>query len=222
MSHFRPAFFAFLTDLKANNRKDWFEENRKRYEEDVKKPLLGFIEDFAPHLAGISPHFVADSRSMFRIYRDVRFSRDKSPYKTHAAAQFRHEDGRDVHAPGFYLHLEPDSVFVGVGLYHPEPRVAVKVRDAIVAQPERWAAILGGRDFAANCRLWGESLKSVPRGYAPDHPHAEHLKRKDFIATREMSPEAACRQGFLQEFVSFCRCSSDYNRFLTESLGLKY
>ena len=108
--HFTPALFKFLRELNKNNTREWFQANKDRYETDVRNPMLGFIADFAPYLEGLSPQFVAEPRrsggSMFRIHRDTRFSKDKSPYKTHAAAQFGHARGKDVHAPGFYLHLE--------------------------------------------------------------------------------------------------------------------
>ena len=110
-SHFKRELFHFLEDLNSNNRREWFEDNRARYEREVREPVIAFIMDFAPRLKQISSRFIADPRpiggSMFRIYRDVRFSPDKRPYKTHAAARFPHVMSRDVHAPGFYLHLEP-------------------------------------------------------------------------------------------------------------------
>ena len=137
--HFAPALFAFLRELRENNNREWFQANKGRYEADVRDPLLRFIADFALPLHELSTHFVADPRpvggSLFRIYRDVRFSKDKSPYKTQAAAHFRHERGKDVHAPGFYLHLEPDDVFAGAGIWHPDMKSLTKIRDAIVANP---------------------------------------------------------------------------------------
>ena len=108
---FSPALFAFLRELKDHNDRAWFNANKARYEEEIKEPALAFIEDFGYRLPEVAPHLTADKRSLFRIYRDTRFSKDKTPYKTHVGIQFRHERNRDVHAPGFYLHLEPDSVF---------------------------------------------------------------------------------------------------------------
>ncbi|MCH7945702.1 MAG: TIGR02453 family protein, partial [Armatimonadetes bacterium] len=112
----KPELLKFLSDLKKNNNRQWFQKNKDRYESDVREPLLKFIEAFEPRLHKISPHFIADARktggSLFRIYRDTRFSHDKRPYKTHAGVQFRHERAKDVHAPGFYLHIEPKQVFV--------------------------------------------------------------------------------------------------------------
>jgi uncharacterized protein (TIGR02453 family) len=119
-AHITPALFEFFRELKANNSKEWFAENKTRYEQQVREPLLAFIADFGLRLPAISPHYVADPRksggSLFRIYRDVRFSKDKTPYKTGAGIQFRHERGKDAHAPGFYLHLEPDGCFFGAGI----------------------------------------------------------------------------------------------------------
>src|SRR6185503_14437854 len=137
-----PDLFIFFRDLKANNTRAWFEANKSRYEQHVREPLLQFITDFGLRLAEISPHYVADARrsggSLFRINRDIRFSKDKSPYKTAAGLHFRHEVGKDAHAPGFYLHLEPDGVFAGVGIWQPDGPALAKLRDAIVQYPERW------------------------------------------------------------------------------------
>ena len=112
-----PALFDFLRELGANNERPWFEENKARYRAEVRDPMLDFIQAFAEPLAEISPHFRADPRanggSLFRIYRDTRFSKDKTPYKTNVGAHFRHEAGKDAHAPGFYLHLEPGMCFAG-------------------------------------------------------------------------------------------------------------
>jgi uncharacterized protein (TIGR02453 family) len=122
--------------------------NKQRYEKQVREPLLQFIADFGLRLAEISPHYVADARrvggSLFRINRDIRFSKEKTPYKTHAGVQFRHEVGKDAHAPGFYLHLEPDSVFVGVGMWQPIA-CSEQVRQAIVEQPDAGSGLLPTR-----------------------------------------------------------------------------
>jgi len=139
---FSPAPFRFLRELKANNDREWFAANKDRYEADVRGPALDFVADMAPHLERISPHFVADprpaGRSLFRIHRDTRFSRDKSPYKTYVGVQFRHELAKDAHAPGFYLHLEPKGVFVGAGTWRPDAPALAKIREAIARRPEGW------------------------------------------------------------------------------------
>jgi uncharacterized protein (TIGR02453 family) len=220
VAHFRPALFAFLKDLKADNTREWFQANKDRYRRDVQEPLLEFIAAFAEPLESISPHFVADPRpsggSMFRIYRDVRFSRDKSPYKVHAAAQFRHREGRDVHAPGFYLHLEPGRVFMGAGIWHPAGATLSGIRSAIVDDPDGWVEAKGGLE------LGGESLKRGPRGFDPDHPLMEDLKRKDFVSFFTSTQTAACRKGFLDRFAESCREASPFIGFLTRAVGLEF
>ena len=220
MDHFSPALFDFLTDLKHNNNREWFQANKERYRAEVQEPLLGFISAFAGPLGEISPHFVADPRpsggSMFRIYRDVRFSRDKSPYKVHAAAQFRHRDGRDVHAPGFYLHLEPDNVFMGGGLWHPPGPTLAAVRSAIVDDPNGW------RRATKGLNMGGESLKRAPRGFDSDHPLVDDLKRKDFVCMVESNQKQACRPGFLERFTDSCRTLEPLIRFLTEAVDLEF
>ena len=224
--HFGPKLFEFLLDLRANNYREWFQENKSRYERHVKEPLLAFIEDFEPYLHSISEHFVADTRanggSMFRIYRDVRFSKDKTPYKTHAAAQFRHEAGKSVHAPGFYLHLAPDEVFAGVGLWRPDSAALGRIRERIVADPAAWEAALDDPGFVEEFDLDGDSLKRPPKGFDPEHPHIEDLKRKDHVATCMFDEDEATAPGFIDSFADACRTSGRYMEFLTRAVGLPY
>jgi uncharacterized protein (TIGR02453 family) len=218
---FSPELFAFLRELRANNDREWFKANKARYEEAVQEPALQFIADFAPRLRKISPHFRADPRtvggSLFRIYRDTRFSRDKSPYKTHTGIQFRHELARDVHAPGFYLHLGPDEVFVAAGIWHPDGQSLGKIRDAIVADPKRWQRVTR-RDF----RLGGDSLKRAPAGYDSEHPLIDDLKRKDFIAVVPLSEKRATSRGFVDEFAATCRSAAPFVRFLCEAVDVPF
>lgn len=225
-AHFTPHLFEFLLDLRANNDRQWFQDNRDRYEQYVKEPLLGFIEDFGPRLHAISSHFVADARanggSMFRIYRDVRFSRDKSPYKTQAAAHFRHEAGKTAHAPGFYLHLAPGEAGAGVGIWRPATPVLTEIRNAIVADPEGWKEASSDPGFASEFSIVGDSLKRSPRGFEPDHPLIEDLKRKDHIAWVDFDEEDVCSPGFLEDFALVCQRAVPYMRFLTTALGLPF
>jgi uncharacterized protein (TIGR02453 family) len=226
MSTITPALFDFLRELKLNNNRQWFEGNKTRYEQVVKQPLLEFITDFGTFLPEISPHYLAIPKatggSMFRIYRDVRFSKDKSPYKTAAALQFRHEQGKDVHAPGFYLHLEPGSVFAGCGIWQPDTQTANKIRSAIANRPDNWLAAIQDAAFQKTFTLEGESLKQPPRGFDADHPLVEDLKRKDFIGSVELSEQVVCQDDFLTQYVEMCKAASPLMRFLTEALGLAW
>jgi uncharacterized protein (TIGR02453 family) len=221
--HFDREFFSFLEELKLNNTREWFLANKERYRSEVQEPLLSFISDFADPLHDISHEFVADPRpsggSMFRIYRDVRFAKDKSPYKTHAAAQFRHRAGRDAHAPGFYLHLEPGNVFVGAGSWHPGGEATAQIRTAIAENPKAWQKVLSSPGFSKRHQLVGESLKRPPRGFDPEHPLIEEIKRKDFISIENFSQAKACSPGFIDVVADSFRTASPLVKFLTEAVG---
>ena len=225
-AHFTPHLFEFLLELRANNDRAWFQDNNGRYEQHVKEPLLQFIADFGPKLQSISEHFEADTRtnggSMFRIYRDVRFSKDKSPYKTQAAAQFRHEVGKSAHAPGFYLHLAPDEVFAGIGLWRPDSATLGRIRNRIASNPQRWERASKEPAFLDAFELTGSSLKRPPKGFDADHPCIEDLKRKDHIAACMFDEEEATSPGFLDDFADACRMASPYMEFLTTAVGLPY
>ena len=145
-------------------------------------PALAFVAAFAPRLRADRPHFGADPRpsggSLFRIYRDARFSKDKSPYKTNAASTSA-TSGPDAHAP-VYLHLGPGEVFAGGGIWHPATS-RDRIREAIVAEPERWRVATPQGAFAKRLELGGDSLKRVPPWADREHPFADDLKRKDFF-----------------------------------------
>ncbi len=224
---FEPSLFKYLRDLKKHNERVWFKANKPRYEAELRGPMLHFIEEFAPHLEKISEHFLADPRpiggSLFRIHRDTRFAKDKTPYKTHAGAHFRHVRAKDVHAPGFYLHMEPDNVFWGAGIWHPDSATLGKIREAIVADPKRWQRLTHAKALsAAGCELVGDSLKRPPRGYDPEHPLIVDLKRKDFILAVTTSEEDALAPDFIERFAKFCKTAAPVNEFLTHALDLEW
>lgn len=225
-SHFTPTLFEFLTDLSENNNRDWFQANRDRYERDVREPMIEFIADFAERLERISPHMVADPRrsggSMFRINRDTRFSPDKSPYKTNVGAHFRHKVGRDVHGPGFYLHLQPGQVFAAAGIWMPDSGTLLKIREAVAANPVRWESIVNENSFASTFTLEGDSLKRAPRGFDPDHPLIETLKLKSFAATTVFDQEVACSNRFIDTYADTCRTAAPFSEFLTKAVGLDW
>ncbi len=220
--HFTPAVVKFLRDLKANNTRDWFNAHKDRFFDEVRTPAQNFIVDFGAGLQDISPHFRADPRpvggSLFRIYRDVRFAKDKSPYKTHAGLHFRHEAGKSAYTPGFYLHLEPGASFVGVGLWHPDNSTLKLIRDAIVADPAAWRKAVGQKSFTRHFTVTGDRLKRPPRGYDPEHPLVEILKLKDFTALAPLTQKQVTGPDFVNEFADLCRAGSPLVRFLCEVL----
>jgi uncharacterized protein (TIGR02453 family) len=223
---FGPEVFTFLADLRANNDREWFAANRDRYEEDLLEPSLEFINAFAPRLEKISPHFRADARpsggSLFRIYRDTRFSKDKSPYKTNVGIHFRHERAKDAHAPGYYLHIGPDEVFAGGGIWHPDTEAATRIREAIVEDPERWRRGTRTGAFAKRLGLGGDSLKRVPPWADPEHPFADDLKRKDFFGSARLDKSDVVAPGFVDEYARICRAAAPFMEFLCDALEVPY
>ena len=218
---FGPELFSFLRDLKDHNDRDWFNANKHRYENDLLEPALAFIEDFGLRLPAISPHLVADARrqggSLFRIYRDTRFAKDKSPYKTRAGIYFRHERSKESYSPGLYLNLEPRNVFAGGGMWHADPKTAHAIRTAIAKDPDGWG------EAKQNLQLGqGESLKRVPAAFDKDHPQAEDLKRKDFAAIQRFTQKEATTAGFLDRYEQACRCFSPLMAFLCRAVGVPY
>ncbi len=217
-------FFKFFRDLEKNNERDWFQTNKERYKSSVQAPLLAFIKAMEGPLADVSDCFIADPRgnggSMFRIYRDVRFSRDKRPYKEHAACQFRHMSGKDAHAPGFYVHLAPAEVMFGGGIWRPPNPVLTKIREAIVDDPEGWKKITRSRTFKKRFTgVRGDSLKRAPQGFDPEHPLLEDLKRKSFFAMQQVDPKLTLTPKFLKEVRGAFSAMAPFMEFLTTAVG---
>lgn len=219
--YFSSAFFGFLRELKKNNRREWFAANKDRYLADIEAPMRQFIADFALRLRHISPRFVADPRrvggSMFRIYRDTRFSADKTPFKTWVSARFQHDARDRPSVPGFYLHLEPGDSMGGGGLYHPDPATLLRVREHIVRAPREWHAVL-----ARGLEVQGDALKRVPAGFDPSHRFAEDLKRKDHYVMTSFTAREVGSPQFLDRFTETCAETAPLVAFLTKALGLRW
>lgn len=216
----------FLHDLAQNNNRDWFAKNKARYEQSVREPALAFIESMERPLKKVSPHFRAIAKksggSLMRVYRDTRFSSDKTPYKTNVGIHFRHEVGKDVHAPGYYFHIEPESVFVGAGIWHPDSSALSSIREAIDTYPARWKRARDAKAFRENFRLEGESLKRPPRGYDADHQYIGDLKRKDFIGVKELDVDALFDASIVSEVASSFKASKPFVRFLCEAIDVPF
>jgi uncharacterized protein (TIGR02453 family) len=219
-AYFTPDLFRFLSRLKRNNNREWFLRHKDEFENCVRQPALRFIEDFSVPLRELSPHLVADARptrgSLFRIYRDTRFSNDKRPYKTHVAMRFSHR-GKNVHSPGFYLHLEADGCFAASGLWHPEPPTLLKVRTAIVERGEEWRAV---RELLN----WDDATKLTrpPRGFCSDHEFVDDLKLRDLGTSVEFTEKQVCSPKFMSIFTDACRKMSPLAAFLSSALELRF
>ena len=221
-SHFSPAFFRFLRALKRNNTREWFAANRERYTAEVEAPMLQFIADFAPRLRAISRAYVADPKrtggSMFRIYRDTRFSADKTPFKTWMAARFPHEARKQMEGvPGFYLHIGPGESYGGGGVYHLEMSALTSIRQHIVAQPKAWAAVL-----KTGIEIEGDRLVRPPAGFDPSHRFIDDLKRKDLYTLTEFTEDDAVAPDFLSRFTDVCERAAPLLEFQTKALKLRW
>ena len=216
----------FLNDLSRHNNRKWFEVNKQRYERELREPALAFIEAMSEPLARLSPHFRAEPKkvggSLMRIYRDVRFSKDKRPYKTNVGIQFRHEKGKDVHAPGFYFHVDVDQVFLGVGIWHPESDVLKQIRKAIDKDPAGWKKAKGGKAFRDRYELAGDSLKRPPQGYSAEHPLIDDLKRKDFVAVQEFDHDALFSPDLVKNTIASFRGAKGFMAFLCKAVRVKF
>lgn len=223
---FAPTLFEFLEQLADHNNRPWFQENKRRYELLVLEPAMTFIRAFRPRLTKISPYFVASDQrvggSLMRVYRDTRFTKGGEPYKTNVGIQFRHEQGRDVHAPSFYVHIEPGECFLAAGLWRPDPVALGQVRQAIIARPDRWRRASGNRRFRERFSLDGNSLKRPPRGFPADHPLAEDLKRTDFIGVESLTEHDVLDRGFLDHVAASFTATRPFMRLLCDALNAPF
>jgi uncharacterized protein (TIGR02453 family) len=216
----------FLKELRVHNEKPWFEANKSRYEEGLREPGLRLVTDLAPVLKKFSKHMVADARpnggSLSRIYRDTRFAKDKSPYKTALFLHFGHDGGGEDAMPGFYLHIEPGASSIGGGIWHPATPALEKIRQAIVAAPAEWTRAKQGKHVGPGCAMGGEMLKKVPRGYDPEHPLAEDLRRKDFGLHQPLSDAALVGADLIRDIEKGFAAAAPLIGFLAEAVGLPF
>ncbi|HKC10903.1 MAG TPA: DUF2461 domain-containing protein [Vicinamibacteria bacterium] len=223
---FTPDLFRFLGELKAHNERDWFQKNKARYERSVRDPFLRFIADLGPRLKKISPEFVADPSpvggSMMRIYRDTRFSKDKTPYKVAVAARFSHAKGKEGATPAFYLRVQPGDCSVGAGIWRPEPNALKRIRQAIVGETKRWQRITQRHDSRSGCGMAGESLRRAPLGFDPNHPCLEDIKRKDFATRAPLDDRRVTSPRFTDDVLDAFQATAPFVEFLTEAIGLKF
>ena len=223
---FGPATMGFLAELEANNNRDWFQANKSRYDDCVLEPALDFIVAVGERLPAISEHLLAIPKrtggSLMRVYRDTRFAKDKTPYKTNVGIQFRHEQAKDVHAPGLYFHLDKHECFLGVGMWHPDKDALASIREAIIEGGRSWKRTRDDKAFGAVFELGGSSLKRPPRGYPPDHAYVDDLKRKDFIGIKRMAPEVAANPDLADEVANMFGAGKGLMRFLCRALSLPF
>lgn len=227
--YFTPKVFQFLRELEANNEKSWWEDNKDRYVETIREPALEFIADFGVRLQEISPHFSADARtvggSLMRPYRDMRFTSNDIPYKTNVGIQFRHAVGKDVHAPGFYLHLEPKACFAGAGMWRPEARVARQIRQAISDDPAAWEKAVKTKAFTEAWTISQDDedmLKRIPKELDAAHPYTDDLRMKSFTAGARLTQAQVTKSSFDSDLALMYDRAGPFTAFLCDAIGLPF
>jgi uncharacterized protein (TIGR02453 family) len=223
---FDKSLVKFLGQLERNNNRDWFKQNKDLYEAQVRGQALAFIRAMAPRIERISGHIlVSDSKaggSMMRPYRDTRFSSSKQPYKTNVGIHFRHGEGEDAHAPGFWMHIEPGEFWLAVGMWRPSPEALLKVRRQMVARPQEWLAVRDEPGFRAKWQVVGNALKRAPRGFDPHHPLIEDIRRTEFLGYREMGMKELYRRDVVDRVAVCYDASRPFMQFLCGALMLRF
>ena len=226
---FTSEALTFLRSLRRNNRRDWFTAQRERYETVVRRPLMELVEEMDARFARFAPEMVGDPRrSVFRIHRDVRFSADKSPYKTHAACWFFHRDagkgvgGTNPHGgAGFYFHIEPGASIVAAGLWMPPAESLRRVRQALAEDHAGFLKTVRARAVARRFGALSDEavLRRVPRGFDPDHPAAEWLRYRSFTVSRELSPDELLSPALADTLERDYRMLLPFVRWLNRACG---
>ena len=216
---FNPETLRFLRALKRNNRREWFNAHRDDYERHVRAPMIAIVERLASDFRSFAPELVASPKiSMYRIYRDTRFSENKAPYKTHVAAVFPTRGLAKHEGAGLYFHISHQDVWIGGGMYAPQPPQLYAVREHIAANAGQLRAIVESPAFRRAIALEGEKLSRVPRGFPKDHAAAEYLKFRHFIAGAEFPASLAASPKFYPTLLSTFRAVIPLSRFLNTPL----
>jgi uncharacterized protein (TIGR02453 family) len=224
--YFTDDTFKFLRQLARNNNREWFAKHKPRYEEYVQAPFLRLIGDLEGPLAAISPHYRAVAQkqggSLFRVYRDARFSTDKTPYKTWAGARLFHARRKELQTPMFYLQVQPGDCMIAAGMWRPEPPALKRLREFIVDNPAAWKQATQSPAFRKAYEMGGDSLSRPPRGYDPKHELIDDLKRKDFVAWRKYDDAEMIAPGLVRRIEKDLKGLAPLNDYLCAALDLEF
>jgi uncharacterized protein (TIGR02453 family) len=226
-TYFSDASFKFLRGLARHNDKTWFNDHKAQYEDHVRQPFLRLLTDLQPDLATVSLHFRSEPKtvggSLFRIYRDARFSNDKSPYKSWQGARLFHERHKLVPAPSFYLHLQPGECFVGAGLWHPEPDTQRRVRQFILDNPGSWKKAAHDAPFRRRFEFEeSEKLVRPPRGFPADFEFIEDLKHRNFVFWRSLDDATMTGPKLRQTVAADLKALGPFVDYLCAALDLEF
>jgi uncharacterized protein (TIGR02453 family) len=232
---FPRALTPWLTELAAHNERAWFHAHKAEYEALVREPSMAFLHALSAPMASLAPQIRVDERALFRMQRDTRFSRDKTPYKTHVGLHLRHVLARDVHAPGFYLHLAPPGAdgptatdgepssgcWFGAGLWQPDGPTTRRIRAHLLAHPDAWRDRLAALD-GRGLRLDGPRLVRPPPGVDPAHPLVDALRLKSFVAVVPLDPQELTDGDAVTTFLARCADAAPLVEGLCAALDLPW
>ena len=218
MAYFDEDFLGFFRELAENNHKGWFDANRKRYEKSVKEPFRQFIRDLIEHLRIYDRELlVAPKDVVFRINRDIRFAKDKSPYKTHAAANIA-RGGRKDEKPGFYIHFGADTAIIGGGVYAPDSKQIQSIRELITEQLDEFQTIIQGDEFKSHWgAVQGEQNKRIPKDFKPVYEKEPVIANKQFYVYREFDPEIVLRDDLPKTVLAYYTAIREFNSFMEQA-----
>lgn len=207
----------FLRGLARNNKREWFQPRKQIYEEQVKQPMRALVEAVNAALMNFAPEFVTEpEKAIYRIYRDTRFSKDKTPYKTHIAASFHHRGSGGHSDAGFYFSISHKEVAIGGGVYMPQPAELLAIRNHLAERHEEFRRILSARQVRdLFAELQGQQLSRVPKGFACDHPAADLLRFKQFILYKELPLDLATTPELYKEVLKRFGVMTPFLKFLT-------
>ncbi len=217
---FPPEALQFLRSLKRHNDREWFQPRKEKFEEVLRNPMLALLDHLNGSISKFAPDYVAEpSKAIFRIYRDTRFSKDKSPYKTHIAAVFSHRVLPRNHGAGFYFQISTDNVGIGGGIYQPGGDLLKKLREHIAANPAEYASVIRKiRAGGISGEFEGQPLTRVPKGWDPDHPAAELLKCRSLFFYASLPAETALEPRFAKEIATRFRAVAPLVRLLDQAI----
>jgi len=225
--YFTDKTFKFLRSLARNNNREWFHARKADYDTHVRASFQALLTDLQPDLRTVSPHFRAEPKSvggsLFRIQRDTRFANDKSPYKAWQGARLFHERSRELEAPSFYLHLQPGNCFVGAGLWHPQPESLRRIRQFIFDNPGSWKAAAHAPAFRRRYDLDdADKLVRNPRGFPPDFECIDDLRRRNFVAFRNIDDGVMLGPKLRQTLAKDLQALAPFVDYLCASLDLEF
>ncbi len=215
-----PEIMHFLMDLQENNNREWFQENKPRYDK-VKEDFNHFVDALIRKISEYDPSVkgLEAKDCMFRIYRDVRFSKNKEPYKNNIGAYIA-QGGRKSIKAGYYLHIEPGASMLAGGLYCPDSKVLKQVRQDIADHEEEFRGILNNEDFKSVFGdIDGDKLKTAPRGFAKDHPALDLLRFKSYTYVKSLSEDDLMRENLLDQLADMFRHAKAFNDFINHSVA---